>query len=109
MPVHELRRIGVIVDVHHDLLSFLKSEQGPGKLTVVERRGDDVTRRQFDQASCDTQAVVGLALGGIVGRARGACDPPREWKEGAVSEQRAAVYVHVEAFPCERPYLLLKM
>ena len=60
VPVHELRRIGVIVDVHHDLLSFLESEQGPRKLAVVERRGDDMIRSQFDQAGRDTQAVVGL-------------------------------------------------
>ena len=60
MPMNEFWCVGVVVHVHDDALTLLKSQQRTGKLTVVERGRYDVLGREFDEAGGDPQRVVGL-------------------------------------------------
>ena len=64
MPMHEFRRVGIVVDIDDDALAFLEAQQRPGKLAVVERGRDDVVGRELDQPGGDAQRVVGLFGGG---------------------------------------------
>ena len=45
VPVHQLGRVGVVVDIDDDALAFLEAQQRPRKLAVVERRRDDMVGR----------------------------------------------------------------
>ena len=42
MPVDQLRRIGVVVNIDDDPLPFLEPQQRSGKLAVIEGGRDDV-------------------------------------------------------------------
>ena len=94
MPVHEFRRIGVIVNIDYDPLPFLEAQQRSRKLAIVERRRDDVVRREFDQTRCDPQGVISLRLRGFIPCQRNTRDEPRERKQSAISKQRTAVDWH---------------
>ena len=50
VPVNQLRRIGIVVQVHDDAPAFLEPQQRSRKLSVVQGRGDDVFGCQFDQS-----------------------------------------------------------
>ena len=53
VPVHQLRRIGVVVNIDNDLLPFLEAQQRPRKLAVIEGGRDDVLGRQLDEPGSD--------------------------------------------------------
>ena len=80
VPVHQLRRIGVIVNIDDDPLPFLEAQQRSRKLAVIERGRDDVIGRQLDQPGSNAQRVVRLFVGDFVGGPmRGAA--PRRLRE----------------------------
>jgi hypothetical protein len=62
MPVEQFGNVGVVVDVHDRPLAFLESQQGSGKLPVVERGRDDMLGSQFGQSGRDPQGVVRSVL-----------------------------------------------
>jgi len=53
VPVNELGHIGVVVDIDDRALAFLEPQQRARKLAVVERRRDDVIRRQLGEPGGD--------------------------------------------------------
>ena len=59
VPVHELGRVGVVVEIHRHGSAFAQADQRPRKLVVVHRRGDDPIGRELDQAWRDPNRVVG--------------------------------------------------
>jgi hypothetical protein len=58
MPVQLLGRIGVVVDIDNDLLTFLEAQQGAGKLPVIDGGGNDAIRRQFNQPIADPDRLI---------------------------------------------------
>ena len=44
VPVNQLRRVGVVVQIHNDTLPLLESQKRPGELAVIEGGGDDMFR-----------------------------------------------------------------
>ena len=62
VPVQLLRRVGVVVDVHHHRPALFQPQQWPGKLAVVGAGRNDVVGRQLHQAAADAQRVVGGAM-----------------------------------------------
>ena len=94
MPVHEFGSVGVIVNVDYYLLPFLEAQQGTRELAIVERRGDDVVRREFDQTRRDPQGVISLRLRGFIPCQPNTRDEPRERKQSAISKQKTAVDWH---------------
>src|SRR6185437_3170393 len=94
VPVYELGRVGVVVDVHHRALAFLEAQQRAGELAVVEGRRDDVIRRQFGKACRDPQGVVGFTLfllRGLFGGTRRTRCLTCQREQCAVSQKSAAV------------------
>src|SRR5262249_47811708 len=49
MPVHELGRVGFVVDIDHSSLAFLEPQERAGELVVVERRGNDMVGCELNQ------------------------------------------------------------
>ena len=49
VPVDQLRRVGVVVNIDDDPLPFLEAQQRSGELAVIEGARDDMVRRQLDQ------------------------------------------------------------
>ena len=49
MPMHELGRVRVVVNVDHDALPLLETQERSGKLTIVQRCRNDVLGEQFPQ------------------------------------------------------------
>jgi hypothetical protein len=63
MPVQLLGRIGVVVDIDNDPLTFLEAQQGAGKLPVIGGGRNDAIRRQFDQPIADPDRLIRGILG----------------------------------------------
>ena len=53
VPVHQLRRIGFVMNIDNDLLPFLEPQQRPRKLAVIESGRDDMVGRQLDEPGSD--------------------------------------------------------
>src|SRR6185437_15666935 len=60
MPVQQLWRVGVVMDVYNDALAFPQPDQRTGKLTVVKCRRHDVVIGQINESGCNADRVVGL-------------------------------------------------
>lgn len=63
VPVQLLGRVGVVVDIDGDLLTFFQAEEGAGKLPVVGGDGDDAFGCEFQGPGGDGQRVVGGGVG----------------------------------------------
>ena len=62
MPVQLLGRIGVVVDIDDDPLSFLEAQQRAGKLPVIGGGGNDAIRRQFNDSIANPDYLICRAL-----------------------------------------------
>ncbi len=65
MPMQLLRCIGVVENVHRDLLTFLEPKQWPRELSIVGSDGNDSAGRDLNRRRSDAQGVVcggGFAL-----------------------------------------------
>ena len=67
MPVNQLWRVGVVLNIDNDPLPFLEAQQRSRKLAVIERGRDDMVRGQFDQPGTNTQRVVRLLCSPFIG------------------------------------------
>ena len=54
MPVNELRRIGIVVNIDNDALPFLEAQQRSGELAVIERRRNNVVGCKFNKTCSDS-------------------------------------------------------
>ena len=94
MPVHQLRRVGVVVNIDDDPLPFLEAQQRSRKLAVIERGRDDVLRRQLDQPGSDAQRVVRLLGSDLPGSPYKARRRAHEGNQSGIFEQGAAIDRH---------------
>ena len=58
VPMHELRHVGLVIDIDDGPLPFLESDQRSGKLTVIDCGRDDVVGRKLDRAGTDADGLV---------------------------------------------------
>jgi hypothetical protein len=66
--MHKLGRVGVIEQVDHHALALRETQQRPRKLTIIERRGDDVIGCELNATGGNSQRVVCLVARGFPGR-----------------------------------------
>ena len=94
VPMDQLRRVGVVVNIDDGALPFLEAQQRSGKLAVIERGGDDVVGRQLDQAGCDAQRVVRLLGRDFAGSPRKARHRADQGSQSGKLQQRTAIDHH---------------
>ena len=58
MPVHQLRRISIVVNINGHALTFYESQQRPGKLPIIKSGRHDMLGRQLDEPRGNPQRVV---------------------------------------------------
>ena len=64
VPVHQLRRVGVVDDLDRDRLAFAHAQHRAGRSAVVADGGENVRAVELDRHRRDAQGVVGLARPG---------------------------------------------
>ena len=94
MPVHQLRRIGIVVDIDDNPLPFREAQQRSGKLAVIEGGGNDVVRRHLDQPCADAQRVVRLFRDDFVGGEREARHHADQGKQSGICKTGASIDRH---------------